>query len=54
MLQVTEMTHVVTGRMDRASVAVGAARMTADYGSIAYKQPVDLAEYNTFFSGLRA
>lgn len=50
-LQAVEMAHAATGRIDRASVAVSAARMAAGNEVIAYDQPVDLAEYDVVFGG---
>ena len=50
-LQAVELAHAATGRVDRASVAVGAARIASGNGVIAYDQPVDLAEYDVVFGG---
>lgn len=50
-LQAVELAHASTGRVDRASVAVSAARIASGEGPIAYDQPIDLAEYDVVFSG---
>ena len=50
-LQAAEMALAATGRVDAASVAVGAARISSPHGVIAYDQPVDLAEYDVVFGG---
>lgn len=50
-LQAVEMAHTATGRIDRASVAVSAARISSGDGVIAYDEPIDLAEYDAVFSG---
>ena len=40
-----------TGRIDRASVAVGAARIASGAEAIAYDEPVDLSGYDSVFFG---
>lgn len=49
-LQAVELAHSATNRMDRASVAVSAARIASGDGVIAYDQPIDLSEYDVVFS----
>lgn len=49
-LKAVEMAHTATGRIDRASVAVSAARISSGDGVIAYDEPIDLAEYDAAFS----
>ena len=46
-----ELAHAATSRIDRASVAVSAARIASGNGVIAYDEPVDLAGYDIVFSG---
>lgn len=53
-LQAVELAHAATNRIDRASVAVSAARIASGEGVISYDQPVDLAEYDVVFSGKEA
>ena len=50
-LQAVELAHAATSRVDRASVAVSAARIASGDGAIAYDEPVDLAEYDVVFGG---
>lgn len=50
-LQAVELAHEATRRVDRASVAVSAARIVSGKGSIAYDQPIDLSEYDVVFGG---
>ena len=50
-LQAVELAHAATSRVDRASVAVSAARIASGEGAIAYDEPVDLAEYDVVFGG---
>lgn len=50
-LQAIELAHEATKRVDRASVAVSAARIGSNTQSIVYDQPVDLREYDVVFSG---
>ena len=50
-LQAVELAHAATSRIDRASVAVSAARIASGNGVIAYDEPVDLAGYDIVFSG---
>ena len=50
-LQAVERAHAATSRIDRASVAVSAARIASGNGVIAYDEPVDLAGYDIVFSG---
>ena len=42
---------LATGRVDRASVAVGAARIAG--GTVEYDEPVDLSAYDSAFSPAR-
>ena len=49
-LKAVEMAHTATGRIDRASVAASAARISSGEGVIAYDEPIDLAEYDAAFS----
>lgn len=53
-LQAVELAHAATNRVDRASVAVSAARIASGGGVIAYDQPVDLAEYDVVFGAREA
>lgn len=50
MLQAVELAHASTGRVDRASVAVSAARISSG-GPVSYDEPVDLSEYDVVFAG---
>ena len=50
-LQAVELAHEATRRVDRASVAVSAARIVSGKGSIANDQPIDLSEYDVVFGG---
>lgn len=50
-LQAVELAHGATGRVDRASVAVSAARIASGEAPISYDQPVDLREYDVVFGG---
>ena len=49
-LQAVELAHAATSRIDRASVAVSAARIASGDETIAYDQPIDLTEYDVVFS----
>ena len=49
--QAVELAHAATSRVDRASVAVSAARIASGEGAIAYDEPIDLAEYDVVFGG---
>lgn len=53
-LQAIELAHASTKRIDRASVAVSAARIASGNNVIAYDQPIDLGEYDVVFSGKEA
>lgn len=48
-LQAIELAHASTKRVDRASVAVSAARIASGNNVIAYDRPIDLAEYDVVF-----
>ena len=49
--QAAELAYGSTGRIDRASVAVGAARIASGAEAIAYDEPVDLSGYDSVFFG---
>ena len=49
--QAVELAYGSTGRVDRASVAVGAARIASGAEAIAYDEPVDLSGYDAVFLG---
>lgn len=49
-VQAADLAYAATGRLDEASVAVGAARIAAGDG-IVYDEPVDLGEYDEIMSG---
>lgn len=50
-LQAFGLAHGATGRVDRASVAVSAARTASGDEPTAYDRPVDLSEYDAMFDG---
>lgn len=49
--QAVELAYGSTGRVDRASVAVGAARIASGAEAIAYDEPVDLSGYDAVLLG---
>lgn len=48
-----ELAYAATGRIDAASISVGAARLTSGMGIIDYDEPIDLGVYDAVFSARR-